>query len=204
MSYPGWMLLRVARRIPRTESEGPGARYALWVQGCSIRCEGCCNPEMFSDRGGEEVDVAALAREVLDEPGLEGLSILGGEPFEQAGPLAELASLVRKGGLSVMVFSGFVREELEACADPHTLALLAAADLLADGPFVASQPGSRWRWLGSQNQRMHFLSERYTPEDARFFGDNTVDIRLVDGRLEISGWAPAVKALGIERLRRRG
>jgi len=198
------MLLRVARRISRTESEGPGARFALWVQGCSIRCEGCCNPEMFADRGGEELSVAALAAEVLAEPGLEGVTFLGGEPFEQAAPLAELARAVRARGLSVMVFTGHLREELEARAEPGVRALLDAADLLADGPFVATQPGNHLRWLGSRNQRLHFLSERYGPDDPRFHGANTIDLRVVGGRLEVSGWAPAVKALGVERLSRRG
>lgn len=187
--------LRVAQRVAKTASEGPGARYALWVQGCTIRCSDCCNPEMFSARGGEEVAIEALANEVIATPGIEGLTVLGGEPFEQAAAVAELARAVRTAGLSVMVFTGFVREDLEASKDPGAAALLAAADLLVDGPFVREAPGSTWRWLGSLNQRMHFLTDRYQPDDPRFRSANTIDIRIERGSVEVSGWAPAAIAL---------
>lgn len=183
--------LRVAQRVAKTASEGPGLRYALWVQGCSIRCAGCCNPEMFAARGGELLAIDGLAREVLGTVGIEGLTVLGGEPFEQAGPVAELAKAVRAGGLSVMVFTGFVREDLETKGDAATAALLAATDLLVDGPFVQQAPGSAWRWLGSLNQRMHFMTDRYRADDPRFRSANTLDIRIERGRVEVSGWAPA-------------
>ena len=43
--------LPVAQFVPRTEAEGPGRRFALWVQGCPLRCKGCCNPEMLAFKG---------------------------------------------------------------------------------------------------------------------------------------------------------
>lgn len=191
-------LLRVARQVRLTGSEGPGIRHAFWVQGCSIRCPGCCNPEMFVATGGETFDVHALANEILatrtDE--LEGVTFLGGEPFEQAAPLAELGALLSRAGLSVMVFTGHVLEKLVEEAEPARLALIAVADVIADGPYVAGEPGSRWRWLGSQNQRMHFLTDRYTESDPRFVAPNTVDIRIERRSIAISGWAPAAKAIG--------
>lgn len=191
--------IRVATRVPETRSEGPGARYALWVQGCSLRCASCCNPEMFAARGGEPWSVEALAREVIAQPGIEGLTLLGGEPMEQAAPLAALATRVRAAGLSVMTFTGFTLRELEAEGDPARLALVAASDLLADGRFVAATPGSRWPWLGSQNQVLHFLGDRYRPDDPRFAAPNTVELRLSKDGLTITGWAPAV-----QRWERRG
>lgn len=194
--------LRVAQRVAKTASEGPGVRYALWVQGCTIRCPDCCNPEMFSARGGVELAIDALAREVIATAGIEGLTVLGGEPFEQAAGVAALARRVRTAGLSVMVFSGFLREDLEASQDPGAAELLAAADLLVDGPFVREAPGSPWRWLGSLNQRMHFLTDRYQQDDPRFRGANTIDIRIERGSVEVSGWAPAaIELMGRKRQR---
>src|SRR6516164_213379 len=102
----GVLEVRIATRVCDTEAEGPGRRWALWVQGCPLRCPGCCNPELLPLRARDGSDKLAtvdeLAREALATPGIEGVSLLGGEPFAQAAPLAELARRVRAGGLSVM------------------------------------------------------------------------------------------------------
>lgn len=187
--------MRVAQRIKDTEAEGPGVRFAVWVQGCSIRCPGCCNPEMFvHGRGGVELEAADLAREILATPGIEGLSMLGGEPFEQAEAVAELCRLVRTGGKTVMIYSGYTLEELRARVgrDPGVQALLDTTDLLLDGRYDATKPEKLRRWIGSENQVLHFFSDAYRPEDPRFWTSNTVELRLEGGQLTINGWpAPA-------------
>jgi len=187
--------LRVAQMIADTEAEGPGRRFALWVQGCSLRCPGCCNPEMFApDRGGEVLDAAVVAARVLATPGIEGLSVLGGEPFEQPGAVAEVCRAVRAAGLTVMVYSGYTLEELRARRSPDVDALLAETDLLVDGRYEQQRPERARRWLGSTNQRLHFLSGRMRADDARFSAPNTVELRLEGGRLTINGWPAAAEA----------
>lgn len=189
------MKLRVAQQVRDTEAEGPGVRYALWVQGCSIRCPGCCNPEMFvHGKGGVELEAAALAAEVLATPGIEGLSVLGGEPFEQAAGVAELCRLVKAGGKTVMVYSGYTLDELRAQAKttPAVQAVLDVADLLLDGRYDATKPETKRRWVGSTNQTLHFFTDAYRPDDPRFWTSNTVELRLERGKLTINGWpAPA-------------
>lgn len=192
------MQLRVAQTVPDTEAEGPGRRFALWVQGCTLACPGCCNPEMFAARGGELLDTSALAARIVATPGIEGLSVLGGEPFQQAEAVAELAAAVRAAGLSVMVYSGYTLAELRALPGPGPAGLLAETDLLVDGRYVRELPEPRRRWLGSSNQQLHFLTGRYRPEDPRFSQPNTVELRLVGGQLTVNGW-PA----GADALRRR-
>ncbi len=190
------MQLRVAQLIPDTEAEGPGKRFAVWVQGCSLRCPGCCNPEMFSpDKGGSFTAPSALAEQILATPGLEGISVLGGEPFEQPEALAELCRLVRAGGRSVMIYTGYTLAELKAKQSPHVDALLATVDLLVDGRYEQGQPEKSRRWIGSSNQVMHFLSSRYSPEEPRFSTANTVELRFVNGQLTINGWPQAADAL---------
>lgn len=187
-------LLRVAQTIPDTEAEGPGRRFAVWVQGCSLRCPGCCNPELFTGQGGRDVDPSSLAREVLSAPGVEGLSMLGGEPFEQAEAVAELCAAVKAGGKTVMVYSGYTLEELRAKAErePGVQALLDATDLLLDGRYDARLPEAARRWVGSTNQRLHFFTDAYRPDDPRFWSSNTVELRLEGGQLTVNGWpAPA-------------
>ena len=193
------MQLAVAQTIVDTEAEGPGRRFALWVQGCPLRCPGCCNPQMLPFGRGDTVDVATLAAEILATPGIEGVSLLGGEPFAQPGPLAALAGLV--GPLSVMIYTGFTLDDLRARNDEHTDALLAAADLVVDGPYRREEPESERRWIGSRNQGLHFLTDRYRPDDPRFRMKNTVEIRLRKGELVVNGW-PALAAATLEKTRR--
>lgn len=187
------MQLRVAQMVDDTEAEGPGRRFALWVQGCSLRCPGCCNPEMFAaDKGGALHDVDSLVERILSVPALEGLSVLGGEPFEQPAALAELCARVRAAGLSVMIYTGYTLGELRARAS--AAALLSTVDLLVDGRFDQSKPDSRRRWIGSTNQTLHFLTTRYARDDARFSTPNTVELRFVNGQLTINGWPRAADA----------
>lgn len=185
--------LRVSRWVPVTEAEGPGRRFALWLQGCGIRCPGCCNPELQDPSGGREVEIAALVRALEAVRGeVEGLTLVGGEPFAQAAGAALLARAARGLGLSVVVFTGYLREELDGRGDPGTAALLAATDLLVDGPYDPALPERARRWVGSTNQRFHHLTGRYAP-GLELVGPGepaeTVELHLgADGTVVRSGW----------------
>jgi anaerobic ribonucleoside-triphosphate reductase activating protein len=165
----------------------------VWVQGCAIRCPGCCNPHMFDPAGGVATapeDLLARLDRVRDR--IEGVTLLGGEPFEQARALAPFAREVRRRGLTVVVFSGHLHEDLRADRPPGSTALLAEVDLLVDGPYVAALPERERRWAGSANQRFHFLSGRISPGVERIGADGperTVELRFgADGTMERSGW----------------
>src|SRR5947199_176840 len=97
--------LRVAQIVPCTEAEGPGKRFALWFQGCPLRCPGCCNPEMLPFQGGHAVRVAEVWRQIRASAAtknLEGITLLGGEPLAHAAGAAALARQVRRWGLTVV------------------------------------------------------------------------------------------------------
>src|SRR5919198_2604401 len=86
--------LSIAQVVPATEAEGPGLRFALWFQGCPLRCPGCCNPEMLPFEGGTPMSVAEVLRQVEEaarDHGVEGITLLGGEPFAHAAGAAALA-----------------------------------------------------------------------------------------------------------------
>ncbi len=184
--------MTVARLLPVTDAEGPGRRTALWVQGCSIRCPGCFNPHLWTNRGGSARPVTDLAEEILGSAratGVEGITLLGGEPFEQAAPLGELAVAVRSAGLSVMTFTGYLLADLRRWAAERAdiAALLDATDLLADGPYLAERPERRRPWIGSENQGLHPLSDRYAD---RVDGPDRVEVRVgADGSVAVNGWA---------------
>jgi anaerobic ribonucleoside-triphosphate reductase activating protein len=182
--------LNVALIIPKTEAEGPGERFAIWVQGCPMRCVGCCNPEMLAFSPKQSMSVEAIAKQVL-EAGVEGVSFLGGEPFSQAQGLSQLAQQVRRKGLSVMVFTGYTLAELKEKQDEHVNALLSNTDLLVDGRYEQALRTNDRRWVGSENQVMHFLTDRYQPADPRFSASNTLEIRLTPNGITINGYPVA-------------
>lgn len=179
--------IEVAMIVPRTEAEGPGQRYAVWVQGCPLRCVGCCNPEMLAfKKTADRRDPDALIAEAI-AAGVEGVSLLGGEPFAQAAGLALVAEGVRARGLSVMVFSGYTLAELREQGQ-DAARLLAATDLLVDGRYDATLRTTTRRYIGSDNQVLHFLTSRYTPEDPRLHAANTLELRLRGGEITLNGW----------------
>ena len=185
--------INVADRVAVTEAEGPGKRYALWVQGCPLRCPGCCNQHMLEFRDAEHVPVADLAAEIIAtqaSAAIEGVTFLGGEPFSQAEGLGELARCVREAGLSVMVFSGFVLEQLQQRDEAQLL--LSETDLLVDGPYLREQAVHDRRWIGSANQRVHFLTDFYAKLKEQPDGwdpqGNTIELRVVNGKIQVNGF----------------
>jgi anaerobic ribonucleoside-triphosphate reductase activating protein len=191
--------LRIAQMVPCTEAEGPGRRFALWFQGCPLRCPGCCNPEMLPFEGGTAVSLRDLVAQIEEAAGrndVEGITLLGGEPLAHADGAAALARAVRERGLTVMVFSGYTLEEAHRLPDPAIAELLALTDILVDGPYLHEQPETRRRWIGSANQRIHFLSDRYRADDPRWLQPNTLEIRLRGPELSVNGF-PARSAVGL-------
>lgn len=193
------VILQVANIVPFTEAEGPGRRFAIWFQGCPLRCPGCCNPEYLPFKGGHSVPLSEIAEQLkksVEETGIEGITLLGGEPFAHADGAAALAKLARSMGLSVMVFTGYLREQLSAIIDPATADLLAAIDILVDGPYERDRPDTQRRWIGSTNQRIHFLTSRYQANDPSWQQRNTLEIRVRGAEVIINGF-PAIPALGL-------
>ncbi len=192
-----------SRFLPSTRAEGPGLRSALWVQGCSIRCPGCFNPHLWAE-GGARTDPAQLvASELVSrslEAGVEGVTLLGGEPFDQAEALAVVAAAFRAAGLTVMTFSGYTLDALSRWAEDRDdiAALLGATDLLVDGPYLRDRPDRARPWLGSTNQGIRALTPVYATRVAAIEkavenaggGTDSIEIRIgADGRVHVNGWA---------------
>jgi anaerobic ribonucleoside-triphosphate reductase activating protein len=193
--------LHVAQIVACTEAEGPGRRFALWFQGCPLRCPGCCNPEMLPFLGSQIFalsDILGQVRAARSANAIEGITLLGGEPLAHAAGAVPLARSVRELDLSVMVFSGYTLEEARQLPDPAVGELLAHTDILVDGPYVRELPETRRRWIGSSNQRIHFLSDRYREDDPCWKLPNTLEIRLKEGEISVNGF-PARSAIGLWR-----
>lgn len=148
------MKIRVYKILKQTKVEGPGTRYCIWFQGCSRHCKGCWAKATWPHDGGEEFDTEGILKDILKTPNIEGVTFLGGEPFEQPEALEFLAREVKKAGLSVLCFTGGKIEELPQSILKHI-------DLLIDGEFREEEKDFSRPWVGSKNQRYHFLTSRY-------------------------------------------
>jgi anaerobic ribonucleoside-triphosphate reductase activating protein len=137
--------------------DGPGIRFALFTQGCSRDCPGCHNPGAQPYEGGVSTTVDELMEKIRANPLLAGITLTGGEPFDQAAPLVKLARRVHAldRPLTVWAYSGYLFEELEGqAAGLAARELLHECDVLVDGPYVAALRSLDLRWRGSANQRI--------------------------------------------------
>lgn len=192
-----------------TLHNGPGWRVPLWVQGCSIRCTTVClNPHFLSRDGGfhhRVDDIAARLRELVDraQVDIEGVTVLGGEPTDQASAVGRFFVAARDLGLSTMLYSGATLEALRVRSSADIDALLAVTDLLVDGPFHAREFDKDLIWRGSRNQRILTLSSRYSDADVEHAlatqGRSFSALVLPDGRISVSGLQTRGGAGRIER-----
>jgi anaerobic ribonucleoside-triphosphate reductase activating protein len=176
----------------------------VWTQGCSIRCVGCHNPHTWEKGHGEVTSIGAILRSWSD--GLRGLTLSGGEPFEQAEACAKLASEVHRLGGDVVVFSGHTLHNLRemAVSRPGVAALLLQTDLLVDGPYDREQtPGGPLR--GSANQRLHALTGRIGVDEladlpaAEWVGGENQGTMTGFGGLPAQQLAAVLEAAGVRR-----
>ena len=187
-----------------TDTLGPGRRSVVWVQGCSIHCDGCIVPESWGARGGTLVEPARLARDLL-EADTADLTVSGGEPTEQPAGVAMLLEEAHRLRRTTWVYTGRVLDDLVEEAEPDVLRMLAATDVLVDGPFVRSLAGGVG-YRGSRNQRIIRLTEAISLEELSGGAPGKVEVRLDgdDGLVVIGVPEPGVLAKLEEGLTRRG
>ncbi len=150
--------LNVARWVERSEANGPGTRFVLWLQGCPLRCVGCWNPDTWDSSRGMQWTVDNLIDIIRNTTGIEGVTITGGEPFDQAEALEKLTCQLHEIGLTLMIFTGYELDELKSSAARN---ILSVTDIAVTGRFVLAERVLTQLWRGSRNQRVHFLSNRY-------------------------------------------
>lgn len=179
--------INVARWVARSRVNGPGERFVLWVQGCTLGCPGCWNPDTWTTAQRTLLAVDELCHLVLGTAGIEGVTFTGGEPFQQARLLARVAQRVRAAGLSVMAFTGHELDELQGTA---ARALLAACDIVVTGRFVLAERDTSLLWRGSRNQRIHLLGTRYDASILRT-AEPAVELHIAEsGAVHATGFPP--------------
>ena len=176
--------MKIHRIIEGTYVNGPGFRLGVWVQGCNRNCLGCFNKDACEATGGFYMSVMEIL-ELLKNQIYDGISISGGEPFNQKSELKVLLKEVKKMGLGTLVFTGFTYEEI--C---NTEAIK-YCDYLIDGPFIKEIPPV-CKYTGSGNQRFLKLKNGKIAEDLtlQYKGVNETEIIIQeDGSVLITGFS---------------
>jgi len=184
----GGAQLRIHHFLAHSYANGPGARAVLWLQGCSLGCPGCFNPETHPFDGGELISVEHALQQVLAvQESIEGITISGGEPLQQRQALLAFLKGVReRTDLSVLLFSGFSWDEIQRF--PQVAELSVYVDVLISGRYIESRRLAHGL-LGSSNKRLHFLTDRYAPQDLQAVPEAEV-IVTETGEILMSGIDP--------------
>lgn len=172
-------------------ANGVGVRTTLFVSGCRVHCPGCFNAEAWDFDAGKPFDeeVAQRVWKSLEPAWIDGLTLLGGEPFEPENqaclrPFLE-ETRRRLPSKNIWCFTGYLleRDLLPADGRKHTddtEPMLNCIDVLVDGPFIASQHDISLRFRGSANQRLIDLAKTRTLwAEARAEGKPLVEVEPV-------------------------
>ena len=150
-------ILSLGHRLDRSEIYGPGIRSVFWTQGCNLACKGCWNTQYWSKKGGNQTRVSQLLAELDEIDGIEGITLLGGEPLQQPQASLELIRGCKEKGLSVFLYTGYDPSEFDStmqqCFD--------LSDIAVTGRYEQELRDTTLRWRGSLNQQVHFISNIY-------------------------------------------
>ncbi len=140
-----------------TEVEGPFKRVAIWFQGCNKRCLGCCNKELQKLEPRHLLTIDELYNIIIDSKnrfGIEGVTFLGGEPTLQV-ELPLLASMLKNNDIGTILFTGNLITDFDS-------SYINNFDLIVDGEFIIDNIDNDRNMIGSKNQKINLISDRYS------------------------------------------
>ena len=140
------MNIRIAGTQTCSLNNGPGIRFVVFTQGCPNHCEGCHNPSTWDPEGGMDVKTKTLAEVIKRHTKIDGVTLSGGEPFEQQEACVELLKLL-PAHLNIWIYTGRSYEDIKDTE------LASMADFIVDGKFDIDNTVSGW-YGGSSNQRL--------------------------------------------------
>ena len=165
-------------------ANGPGVRVSLFVSGCTHHCKDCFNPETWNFTYGEEYTDKVMTEilEALEPDYIQGITVLGGEPFEPSNQreLLPLYHAIRSRypEKTIWVYSGYTLEQdllQESRARIEiTDEILALIDVLVDGEFVLEQKNISLKFRGSENQRIINLPESLAAGETILIPDDEI------------------------------
>ena len=150
----------IARILYPVKVLGPGKRIGIWFVGCKHKCKGCSNPELWSINEKYFVTIAQverLIRSVAMENEIDGFTISGGDPMEQAAEIADLLENVKDISEDVLLYTGYKIAELTSDMNKKLLDKVA---VLIDGRYEEELNDDSFL-RGSSNQNIYILKKTF-------------------------------------------
>ena len=171
---------------PTTHIYGPGRRFAVWLQGCSLACKGCWNKEMWSFKPNRLLERKTLLAQILAEQDIEGITLLGGEPLQQTENTVWLIQEIKRlSALTVMLYTGYTKIELEQQNLWSTVEN--NVDLLVSGRYEEQNRNINNQWYGSGNQELIYPNKSTIKQKSKPF--NEVEIIIEEtGEVRVLGY----------------
>ncbi len=181
--------MKIAEIVYSSKSEGPGKRFVIWLQGCSIGCKNCINQEMLSFDGGSIISIDQIFKQILDskrDNDITGVTFLGGEPLDQKNEVLRLLKKIKGNGLNSILFTGYGYKKLLNQMNPVIDEIFDNLDVLIEGPYIDEEYTEKLYLRGSTNQKIIFLSEKINKKE--FKKKNSFDIIAGNGKVRLTGF----------------
>lgn len=163
-----------------SEIYGFETSFVIWTQGCSIRCKDCWNKFTWDPCGGYEESVSSLL-EKIRKANVNSVTILGGEPLDQPDEVYELCKGIKDLGKGLILYTGRVKEIVDKRFFEHP-------DILITGPFIKEKLIKNGYLIGSSNQEILYLTERYNPKNLKNGVHLEVEFDMDNPNIEIVGY----------------
>jgi len=141
--------MRINKILESSQSNGPGKRFTIWVQGCSIHCSDCINPDTWNFNAGEEKTVEEIVEQIRKTE-TDSVTITGGEPLDQYREVLKLLKILFTD-YNIFLTTGYPYNKSE---------IFDYVDILVAGPYVDHLYSDKLLWRGSANQQLIYLTER--------------------------------------------
>ena len=162
---------------------GPGKRLLIFLQGCSLHCEGCVNKHLWDFKKDKMISSEEILSICKDNK-LDGVTFHGGEPLDQADGLIEIFLKLKQSKYSIILFTGYIKKELKR----NQIRVWNLADIVVCGRFVLAKQNFYLQFRGSTNQRI--IRHKGIYKNYKIKDGKTVSILTLnnDGTLDIKGF----------------
>ena len=161
--------MQIERAINGVTTLGPGNRLAIWVNGCYRHCKGCLSERLQHFEPSNEQNIFTYFAN-YDLSKVDGITISGGEPFEQVEELLILVRYFKQRGINdILIYSGYTIQELHAKHDERIEQILNEIAVLIDGPYIDEQNNNTGNLKGSDNQRIIFINTAFKNRYDEYF-----------------------------------
>lgn len=179
----------IARILYPVEVLGPGKRIGIWFAGCHHHCKGCSNPELWeqSEKYHVSVDtVMALVNLIAEQHQVDGFTLTGGDPMEQADELSPLLERLAAISSDILMYTGYFYNEIR---DKDALKYIS---VLIDGPYLECRNHEQ-KLVGSDNQTIYYLNPKVKEKYRNYLADR-------ENRIQNFTSVDGVVSVGIHRV----